>query len=112
MIRGSVGKPPRMSVRRQDTVEVISGKDRGKRGEVLRVERERARLVVSGVNIAHKHQKPTARVMQSGIIEQENPIAVSNVMVVCRHCKKPTRVGHMMQDGRRARRCVRCGQAL
>ena len=112
MIKGSVGKPSRMSVRRQDTVEVISGKDRGKRGEVLRVERQHARLVVSGVNVAHKHQKPTARVMQSGIIEQENPIAVSNVMVVCRHCKKPTRVGHMEQDGRRVRRCVRCGQAL
>jgi large subunit ribosomal protein L24 len=112
MLTGKVSGPRRVSVRKDDTVEVISGKDRGKRGEVVRVDRVRGRVVVSGVNIARRHQKASARVMQSGIVEQENPIDVSNVMVVCRHCKRPTRVGHMEQDGRRVRRCVRCGQSL
>lgn len=114
MIKGKAKvKPARLSVRRDDTVEVISGKDRGRRGKVLRVDREHGRVVVDGVNVAHKHQKPTAKVMQGGIVEQENPIAASAVMVVCGNCKKPSRVGHMvLENGNRVRKCARCGEAL
>lgn len=103
----------RLSVRRDDTVVVLAGKDRGKRGKVLRVDRERGRVVVEGVGRAYKHQKPTQKILQGGIVEQENPVAASAVMVVCGSCKKPTRVGHMTTDeGKRVRRCVRCGAAL
>jgi len=106
-----VGK--RLSVRRDDTVVVLSGKDRGKRGKVLRVDRSRGRLVVDGVGKAHKHQKPTQKILQGGIVEQENPIPASSVMVVCGSCKKPTRVGHMTRDdGSRARKCMHCGAGL
>jgi len=112
VIKGSAARV-RLSVRRNDTVEVIAGKDRGKRGKVLRVDRKRGRVVVSGVNMVHKHQKPTQKIMQGGIIEQENPVAVSTVMLVCPHCKQRTRVGHkVLEDGRRVRRCVRCGEAI
>ena len=103
----------RMSVRTKDEVVVISGKNRGRRGTVLRVDREHGRVTVEGVNIAHRHTKPSQKVLQGGIIEQANPIPASAVMVICQACKKPTRVGHMIgADGRRVRRCVRCGEAL
>lgn len=113
MLRGKTRGPRRLSVRRGDTVEVIAGKDRGRRGRVLRVDRATGRVVVQGVNIAHKHQKPTPKIMQGGIIEQENPISASAVMVVCGSCRKRTRVGHMvLEGGRKVRRCVACGEAL
>ena len=100
-------------VRRDDQVAVISGKDRGKRGKVLRVDRLRERVVVEGVNIAHRHQKPSKKLMQGGIVEQENPVAASTVMVVCGSCKQPSRLGHGVDDeGHRRRRCVRCGALL
>jgi large subunit ribosomal protein L24 len=102
----------RLSVRRDDQVLVIAGKDRGKRGKVLRVDRERGRVVVEGVNVARRHVKPGPKVLQGGIVEQENPISASAVMVICRSCGKPTRVGHMVVDGKKVRRCVRCGKPL
>lgn len=92
---------------------VIAGKDRGKRGKVQRVDRDKGRLFVEGVNIVHRHQKPTAKVMQSGIIDKPGSIAVSAVMLVCPHCKEPTRVGHTVTpDGERVRKCVRCGEPI
>ena len=113
MLQGKPKVRMRLSIRRDDTVEVIAGKDRGKRGKVLRVDRVRGRVVVEGVNIARKHQKPTPKLVQGGIVEQENPIHVSNVMLVCPHCKRRTRVGHLIrEDGRKVRRCVKCGEAV
>ena len=104
---------PRLSVRTQDEVLVISGKDRGKRGKVVSLDRKQGRITVEGVNVAKRHQKPSQKVMQGGIIEQANPVAASTVMVVCKACKRPTRVGHVVnEDGRRVRRCVRCGEAF
>ena len=103
----------RLSVKRDDTVVVLAGKDRGRRGKVLRVDRERGRVVVEGVGKVHRHQKPSQKVLQGGIIEQENAISASAVMVVCGSCKQPTRVGHMtLPDGKRVRKCVRCGEAI
>ena len=114
--RPGSGRPPagrRLSVRRDDNVVVIAGKDRGKRGKVLRVDRALGRVVVEGAGKVHRHQKPSAKVMQGGIIEQENGIPACAVMIVCGSCKRPTRVGHMLsEDGKRVRRCVRCGAAL
>jgi large subunit ribosomal protein L24 len=103
----------KLFVRRDDQVAVISGKDRGKRGKVLRVDRDRGRVVVEGVNIARRHQKPTQKLLQGGVVEQENPVAASTVMVICGNCKQPTRVGHLIrEDGRNVRKCLRCGKAI
>ena len=104
---------PRLSVRTQDEVLVISGKDRGKRGKVVAVDRKHGRVTVEGINMAKRHQKPSQKVIQGGIVEQTNPVAASTVMLICKGCKRPTRVGHMVNaEGQRVRRCVHCGEAL
>jgi large subunit ribosomal protein L24 len=103
----------KLSVRTADEVVVISGKDRGKRGKVVRVDRDRGRVVVEGVNIAHRHTKPSQKLLQGGVVDQPNPVAASSVMVVCPSCRKPTRIGHLVdEEGRRHRRCVLCGKAI
>lgn len=103
-------------VKKGDTVEVIAGDDRGQRGQVLRVLPKENRVVVSGVNLVKKHQRPIRAgrgQIQPGIIQFEAPIHISNVMPVCPHCKEPTRVGFSrLEDGRKVRVCKRCGQAM
>jgi large subunit ribosomal protein L24 len=102
-----------MSVRKGDTVLVLAGKDRGKRGTVERVERTKRGLgvVVPGLNMARKHQRAIGRTRQGGILDIALPLNVSNVMVVCPSCDKPTRVGHArLEDGRRVRTCKHCGE--
>jgi large subunit ribosomal protein L24 len=104
-----------MSVRKGDTVLVLAGKDRGKRGMVERVERTKRGLgvVVPGINMARKHQRSVGRTRQGGILDVPMPLHVSNVMVVCPNCDKPTRVGHThLEDGRRARTCKHCGEQI
>ena len=104
---------PKTHVRRGDTVLVISGKNRGKKGKVLRVLPAAGRVVVEGVNIVKRHQRPTRQVMQGGIIEKEAPIHISNVMLVCPRCNQPTRVARrQLEDGRRLRACKRCGEVV
>src|SRR3989442_10748238 len=100
-------------VRRGDTVGVIAGKERGKRGKVLRVLPEKGRVLVEHVNMIKKHQRPTQKLRQGGIIEREGPLALSNVLVVCPRCDKPSRLGiKMLADGRKARTCRRCGESI
>jgi large subunit ribosomal protein L24 len=97
------------NIRRDDNVMVIAGKDRGKSGKVNRVIREKDRVVVAGVNIATKHVKNRPGIRQAGIIHVEAPLHISNVMLMCPHCAKPTRVGHRFQeDGTKVRVCKRC----
>ena len=103
----------KLFLRTADEVVVISGKDRGKRGKVVRVDREARRVVVEGVNVAHRHTKPNQKVLQGGVVDQPNAVAASNVMVVCPSCRKPTRIGHLVDEGgKRHRRCVLCGKAI
>ncbi|MBX6378386.1 MAG: 50S ribosomal protein L24 [Clostridia bacterium] len=103
-----------MHVKKGDVVYVLSGKDRGKQGKVIRVIPDSRRVVVEGVNIVKRHVRARPpRVMQAGIIEQEAPIHASNVLPVCSACGRPTRVGRMvLEDGSRVRRCKRCGEVL
>jgi large subunit ribosomal protein L24 len=102
-----------MHVRKGDTVVVLTGKDRGKRGKVLRVLPKENRVVVEGVNKQKKHQRPSPKVLQGGIITREGPIHASNVMVYCMKCHRPTRVGRVrLADGTRARVCKACGEQL
>jgi len=100
-------------IRKDDTVVVTVGKDRGKRGKVLTVDRPAAKVVVEGVRVVKRHTKPNPRNQQGGIMEFEAPVAVSNVMVVCGACGKPTRVGRKrLKDGSAMRVCKRCGESV
>ena len=100
-------------VRRGDTVAVIAGRERGKRGKVLRVLPAAGRVIVEKVNMMKKHQRPTQKLRQGGIIEREGPLALSNVLVVCPSCDKPSRTGvKILTDGRKVRVCRRCNESI
>ncbi len=100
-------------IHKGDTVEILSGNDRGKRGEVHAVLPKKGQVIVSGVNLVKKHQKRTGNVnTQAGIIEREGPIQISNVALICKNCGKPTRVGlKTFEDGTKSRVCKKCGEA-
>ena len=99
--------------RRGDTVAVIAGRERGKRGKILRVLPEAGRVVVEKVNMIQKHQRPTQKLRQGGIIEREAALALSNVLLVCGRCDKPSRAGiKVLGDGRKVRVCRRCGETI
>jgi large subunit ribosomal protein L24 len=100
-------------VRRGDLVAVISGRDRGKRGKVLRVLHDRGRVMVEKVNMVKRHQRPTQKLRQGGIIEREGALALANVLLVCGRCDRPSRTGiKVLGDGRRIRVCKRCGESI
>lgn len=100
-------------VRRGDTVAVIAGKERGKRGKVLRVLATDGRVLIEHVNMIKKHQRPTQKLRQGGIIEREGPLALSNVLLVCGRCDKPVRTGiKVLADGRKLRACKQCGEPV
>ena len=102
-----------LNVRKGDTVKVIGGKDLGKEGKVLRTVPETDRVVVEKVNLVKKAMRPTQQNPQGGISTLEAPIHVSNVMLVCPSCGKPTRVGHKLaEDGTKARVCKKCGMEI
>lgn len=99
-------------VKRDDTVLVLAGKDRDKRGTVTRVLPREGRVIVQGVNMIKRHMRQRPGALQAGIIEREAPISLSNVMPVCPHCSKATRVGHAVVEGKKARVCKHCGQVI
>jgi large subunit ribosomal protein L24 len=104
-----------MNIRKGDTVVVIAGKDRGKRGTVERVEQTKRGLgvVVPGLNMAKRHMRPRTRTQQAGILDLPVPIHISNVQVICPRCDKPTRVAVQHLDGgHRARVCKHCGEQI
>lgn len=102
-----------MKIKKGDTVVIIAGKDRGKRGKVLRVVPKTGKVIVEGLNIVKKHQRPTQEAPQGGVVETSAPIDRSNVQVVCGSCRKPTRVGvKVADDGERTRICKKCGAEL
>jgi large subunit ribosomal protein L24 len=111
-------EPVRIDFKKEDTVQVISGRDKGKTGRVLRVDRERGKLLVEHVMMIKRHTRPNpSRQIKGGIAERESPIAVSNVLIVCPGCHKPTRIGHHMEQtaggkSRRSRVCRKCGHTL
>ena len=102
----------KLSVKKGDNVLVIAGKDAGKTGEVLEVNKENGKVVVSQVNIQSHHRKPRNKDDKGGILKSEGAIDVSNVQVVCPVCKKATRVAHSVVDGANTRICKKCGASL
>jgi len=102
-----------LPIKRNDTVEVIAGKEKGKRGKVLVVLPAKQRVIVERVNFIKRHQRPTQKIRQGGIIEREGSLHVSNVMLVCGKCDKPTRIGvQVLADGRRVRACRKCREIV
>lgn len=99
-------------VHKGDIVKVIKGNDRGTRGEVMRIE-PKDRVVVKGVKMITKHQRPTQTQREGGIIEREGTVPTSNVLVVCPICDTPTRVGfHVTESGEKLRQCKQCGETF
>lgn len=99
-------------VRRNDLVMVTTGKDKGKTGKVLRINKKKERLVVEKVNMVKRHVKPSQKT-KGGIMEKEGSIHVSNVMIYCEKCSKPVRVGSkLLEDGKKVRFCKKCNEAV
>jgi len=102
-----------MQIRKNDTVLVITGKDKGKKGKVRFAYPKDEQVVVEGINFIKRHTRARGRVRQAGIIELEAPIHVSNVMLLCSKCNHPTRIGFStLKDGRKVRICRSCHEVI
>jgi large subunit ribosomal protein L24 len=102
-----------MKIKKDDTVLVITGKDKGKKGKVRFAYPDKNRIMVEGINMIKKHAKAKPQVKQAGIIEREGLISAASVMMVCSKCNKPARIGYrILQDGRKARFCRACGEVV
>ena len=101
----------KFKIRKDDTVELIAGKDKGKRGAVVRVIRDKDRVIVAGVNLVKKAMRKKSQQDRGGIVEIEAPIHISNVMIVCKKCG-PTRIGYKIDGSKKIRVCRKCGEAL
>lgn len=101
-------------IRKDDKVMVITGKDAGKIGKVLKILRKKDRVLVEKVNMAKRHMRPNPYLQQpGGIMEKEMPVHVSNLMVVCAVCAKPTKVGYKYtEDGKKVRFCKKCNEVM
>lgn len=99
--------------KRDDKVKVIAGKDRGKIGKILRVDRKKERILIENVNVMKRHTRPNAQNRQGGIVESEVPVHVSNVMLMCGKCVKPTRIkARRLEDDKKVRVCSNCDEII
>ncbi len=102
-----------MKIRKNDTVLVIAGKDRGKKGKIRRAFPKEDRVIVEGINMAKRHSKTKGQARQAGIIELEMPLNVSKVMIICNKCNKPARIGYrLLEDGKKTRFCHACSESI
>lgn len=102
-----------LHIKRNDTVKVLAGKDKGKTGKVLKVYPKVNRAIVQGINFAKKHARRTRQDEQGGIIHKESPVDIANLAVVCKGCNSPTRVGiDVLSDKSRVRFCRKCKEVL
>ncbi|MDP3786717.1 MAG: 50S ribosomal protein L24 [Candidatus Omnitrophota bacterium] len=100
-------------IRKNDTVMIIKGRDRGKTGRVMKILPQEMRAIIEGRNLIKKHSRKSQRNPQGGIIQMESPIQLSNLMPVCHKCNKPARVGSIIEkDGKKLRVCNKCKEAL
>jgi large subunit ribosomal protein L24 len=103
----------KISIRKNDTVMVIVGKEKGKSGRVLRVIPEKNGAIVEKLNFIKRHARPSRQFRQGGIIQKEAPLAISNLMLVCPKCNKPVRIGKKsLENGKKARICRKCEELL
>ena len=102
-----------MNIRKNDTVLVIAGKDKGKKGKVRFAYPKDEKLIVEGVNFIKKHTRATGQVRQAGIIDRESPIHISDVMLLCDKCHHPVRIGlRFLEDGKKVRYCKSCKEVI
>ncbi len=102
-----------LRIRKGDTAVVTTGKNKGKKGRILSVSSSKERVTIEGINIVKRHTKPNKKYTQGGIIEKEAPIHMSNVMLLCPKCNKPTRIGNtVLDDGKKIRACVKCKEVI
>jgi large subunit ribosomal protein L24 len=106
-----VAEQHKFKLRKDDAVQIIAGKDKGRNGRILRILRNKDRVLVEGLNIVKKAQKKRSQQDRGGIIEIEAPLHVSNVMIVCKKCG-PTRIGYKIEGDKKTRVCKKCGEAL
>ena len=101
-----------MNVKKNDTVVVLSGKDKGNQGKVLSVDPKAGKVVVEKINMVSRHQKPRKQGEEGGIIQKEAPLYACKVMTVCPKCNKATRVAHKVEGGKKVRVCKHCGAEI
>ncbi len=100
-------------LKKNDKVIILSGKEQGKIGSVLKVDKDSERVIVEKINLVKRHTKPSAKNAQGGIIEKEAPIHISNLMIICNKCAEPTRIGkRILDDKSKVRVCKKCGEIL
>lgn len=101
------------NIKKNDTVMVIAGKEKGKSGKVLRIIPKKDRAIVEKLNMVKRHMRPGAYSRQGGILERESPIHISNLMLLCSKCTDPTRVGYrILEDNRKVRYCKKCDEVI
>ena len=102
-----------MNIKTNDTVIVLSGKDKGKKGKIMVAMPKEGKVIVEGINVATCHTKPRKQGETGGIVRKEIPLRADKVMLVCPKCGKPTRVGHkLLEDGSKMRACKKCGETF
>jgi len=100
-------------IKKDDTVEVIKGRDRGKKGKVLKIFTDTNRAIVEGINLVKKHKRKTREDQQGGIVSIEAKISIPNLMVFCKHCNRPVKIGFMLlKDGTKNRFCRSCKEVI
>ncbi len=103
----------KIRIKKDDKVKVLTGKDKGKIGKVLKVVKKTTRVVVENINVVKVHQRPSQASPQGGIVDKAMPIDISNLMLMCNSCVKPTRIGiKQLEDGKRVRICKKCDQQI
>lgn len=102
-----------LKIRKGDTVQAVKGKDAGKKGRVLRILPGNARALVEGINLVKKHRRKTQQDQKGGIVPIEAPISISNLMILCKHCARPVRVGFkILSDATKSRFCKECKEII
>lgn len=102
-----------LGIKKEDTVLVITGKEKGKKGRVLSVTPSTSKLIIEKVNVIKRHMKPSRKYSQGGIIEKEAPLHISNVILLCPKCSKPTRISSLgIESGGKVRMCKKCKEVI
>ena len=101
-----------MKIKKGDTIIVISGKDKGKKGKILQVFPKDNRIVVEGINLRKKHVRPRRQGEKGQTVEMPSPFQVSNIKIICTKCKKPTRIGYSLTKDNKVRICKKCGDQI
>jgi large subunit ribosomal protein L24 len=100
-------------IRKNDVVQVIAGKEKGKTGKILQIFPKKNRVIVEKVNFVKRHSRPSAKTRQGGIIEKEGPLHISNVLILCPKCNRGIRTGkRILEDGKKALACKKCGELI